>query len=412
MFVSFFPNPKPFFTSAAIWSLVAVLFWFFVARNAGQYFGLPNPPPGAEPIIGVSAFWSAENLWFYIYFAFVVGSFSLVWYLLDPNPWFSWSVLGSSLIIFLTYYSVQVDVVLNGWNGTFGDLLQAAVSKSRPVDTSEFYLLFKVFLEIVLMWACIQVLQNFFVKHFIFRWRTAMNNFYVRYWPQLRTIEGASQRIQEDTMKFADDLEGLGTALINSLMKLIAFLPIMLTLSTYVTELPVVGKVPYPLVVTAILWTVFGTGLLAIVGKRLPGLEFKNQRVEAAYRKELVLGENDYQRADPITLAGLFDAVRKNYFTLYVNYVYFNFARFLYLNIDNIFGTFILVPSLVSGAITLGILNRITLAMDNVRNSFQFLINAWPDLVKMYSTYKRLRAFEATIEGEALAPIESDPKIN
>jgi peptide/bleomycin uptake transporter len=38
-----------------------------------------------------------------------------------------------------------------------------------------------------------------------------------------------------------------------------------------------------------------GTGLLA-VGIKLPGLEFKNQRVEAAYRKELVYGEDDEPR--------------------------------------------------------------------------------------------------------------------
>ena len=35
------------------------------------------------------------------------------------------------------------------------------------------------------------------------------------------------------------------------------------------------------------------TLLLACVGVKLPGLEFHNQRVEAAYRKELVLGEDD-----------------------------------------------------------------------------------------------------------------------
>ena len=30
-----------------------------------------------------------------------------------------------------------------------------------------------------------------------------MNDYYVANWPRLRTIEGASQRVQEDTMRFA-----------------------------------------------------------------------------------------------------------------------------------------------------------------------------------------------------------------
>ena len=58
--------------------------------------------------------------------------------------------------------------------------------------------------------------------------------------------------------------------------------------------------------IVAVVWSLFGTGLLALGGIRLPGLEFFNQRVEAAYRKELVLGEDDPARADPPTLSELF----------------------------------------------------------------------------------------------------------
>jgi peptide/bleomycin uptake transporter len=311
----------------------------------------------------------------------------------------------------MIYYSVQVDVVLNSWNGTYGEVLQAAMSKSRTVDAWEFYNLFSVFLQIVLFWVIVRVFQNFFIKHYVFRWRTAMNNYFAEHWSSLRLVEGAAQRVQEDSMKFAEDMESLGARLIDSIMTLIAFLPILFTLSKYVTELPVVGKVSHPLVVSALLWTIFGTLLLAIVGRKLPGLEFKNQRVEAAYRKELVYGEDDASRAQPPTLKQLFADVRTNYFKLYVSYIYFNLTRFAYSNLDNIFGTFILVPSLVTGAINLGVFNQISLATDQVRNSFQYLINVWPDLIKAYSTYKRLRAFEATIEGEELARIESDTRI-
>ena len=42
-----------------------------------------------------------------------------------------------------------------------------------------------------------------------------------------------------------------------------------------------------------------GTGALALIGIRLPGIEFFNQRVEAAYRKELVYGEDNGARAQP-----------------------------------------------------------------------------------------------------------------
>ncbi len=69
-------------------------------------------------------------------------------------------------------------------------------------------------------------------------------------------------------------------------------------------------------------------------------MEFKNQRVEAAYRKELVYGEDDASRATPPTVRELFSAVRHNYFRLYFHYMYFNIARILYLQVDNVFGLF------------------------------------------------------------------------
>jgi len=177
-------------------------------------------------------------------------------------------------------------------------------------------------------------------------------------------------------------------------------------LSVHVEELPIVGAIPYPLVMAAIFWSIFGTGLLALVGIKLPGLEFKNQRVEAAYRKELVYGEDDVSRAEPLTLVELFSSVRKNYFRLYFHYMYFNVARMFYIQADNIFAILILVPTIFAGAITYGIFSRISTAFSQVGNSFQFLVNSWTTIVELLSVYKRLTSFEAAIKNEDLPDID------
>ncbi len=80
--------------------------------------------------------------------------------------------------------------------------------------------------------------------------------------------------------------------------------------------------------------------------------------MEAAYRKELVYGEDHPDRADPATTAELFDNVRRNYFRLYGHYIYFNVVRYTYLQADNIFSFIILGPSLVAHKITFGTLNQ------------------------------------------------------
>jgi peptide/bleomycin uptake transporter len=404
MFVSFFPNPRPFFWSAAAWSLFAVLLWFFAAREWGAAIGLPNPPPDAPPIIGVSVFWSQPFVWFYIYFFIMFSIFALFWASMSPHPWFDWSVLGTTLIIFTTYFQVQVSVAINNWYGPFYDLIQAALAKSRPVTLQEFFGELLSFAGIAFVAVLVGVVTRFFVSHYVFRWRTAMNDYYVQNWGKLRTVEGASQRVQEDTMRFADTMEGLGKSLIDAVMTLIAFLPVLVRLSKDVSEVPILGAIPYSLVWIAIIWSLIGTGFLALIGIRLPGLQFKNQRVEAAYRKELVYGEDHIERADPMTLGQLFAHVRDNYFRLYFNYTYFNLGRIFYLQTDNIFPYIVLAPTIVAGKITLGAMNQILNAFGQVRESFQYLVNSWTTIIELLSIYKRLRTFEAAITGEPIDP--------
>src|SRR4029077_20941628 len=140
--------------------------------------------------------------------------------------------------------------------------------------------------------------------------------------------------------------------LISAVLTLLAFLPVLVKLSNNIPELPLVGSIPYPLVFAAVIWSVFGTGALAVIGIRLPGIEFFNQRVEAAYRKELVLGEDDPTHADPPTLDALFANIRRNYFRLYLNFLYFNVGRIVYLQIDAVFAYILLGPTIVAGSIT------------------------------------------------------------
>lgn len=408
MFVSFFPSPRLFFSSAMAWALFAVLVWFFLARDAGGLIGLPNPPADAPPMLTALRFLSAPYLWFYIYYGAAVGIFAFAWQAFAPHPYFKWSVLGSALIIFVLYFMVEVDVTLNDWYGYYFDLIQKALDPATKgsVLINELYAGIGALTSVLMVYIVVAVMNAFFVSHYVFRWRTAMNDLYVANWDRLRGIEGAAQRVQEDTMRFAGRLEDLGTSLVSAIMTLIAFLPILAVLSSKIPSVPILGSVPYSLVIVSLVWSLFGTGLLAVVGIRLPGLEFRNQRVEAAYRKELVYGEDDSGRATPRSLRELFGAVRQNYFKLYFNYLYFNVARYGFLQADTIVPYLVLIPSIAAGAITFGIFQQVRGAFGQVREAMQYLVRSWGDIVEFMSIYKRLRAFEATLRGEALPEID------
>jgi peptide/bleomycin uptake transporter len=403
MFRSFFPRPRLFFSSAALWSIFGIFLWMISAKDWGSAIGLPNFPEGTAPIIGAQALIAAPHIYFFLYFAGIGAVFALFWKFFSPHPWFNWSVLGSALIIFVTYFQVQISVAINDWYGVYFDLIQKALSPETKgsVPISDLYAGIIQLTGILAVWIIVAILLLFFTSHYTFRWRTAMNNFYVENWPKLRMVEGASQRVQEDTMRFARLVEDLGTSFVGAIMTLIAFLPVLSALSKHITSIPFIGAIPNSLVIVSLVWALFGTGLLALIGIKLPGLEFKNQRVEAALRKELVFGEDSAERAHPVPLKGLFENVRKNYFKLYANYLYFNFGRYLYLQADSIVPFLVTVPTIAAGAITFGIFQQIRSAMGEVRDAMQYLVKSWPSIVDLISIYKRLQIFEAAIKGSA-----------
>ena len=406
MFSSFFPSPRYFFVSVSAWILTLIIVWYTLGENIGTFLGFNLKE--SQTVIGLGHFITPEFLWFDAYFLFGAGSIYLFWNFKTKHTWSNWSILGSALLIYLSYTSVQVSVVINAWYGPFYDDIQNALTGSGEVTSLDLYSHLGTFSLIAFPYIALIIANRFFTSHYIFRWRTAMNDYYVERWGKIRKIEGASQRIQEDTMRFAGIMEGLGIAFVDSVMTLVAFLPVLAALSVHVEQLPLIGQIPYPLVTIAILWSTFGTLLLLVAGIKLPGLEFKNQRVEAAFRKELVLGEDSSERAEPETLAELFSNVRKNYFRIFVHYTYFNLFRYMYVQADNVIAYVFLIPTIVSGRITLGIMNQILRAFGQVASSFQFLVSSWTTIIELISIYKRLQAFEAAIADLPMPTIDKE----
>ena len=97
MFVSFFPNPRPFFWSVLLWAAVCMSTWYMGGAELGDTLGFAAASEDGRPPIGVSRFWSGPFLWFYIYYAVCAGLFAAFWQLRAPHPWWRWSVLGSAL---------------------------------------------------------------------------------------------------------------------------------------------------------------------------------------------------------------------------------------------------------------------------------------------------------------------------
>ena len=380
------------------------------------------------------------------------------------KKWALWSWGGLALLCAMIGLEVWAVVWLNGWYRETWDFLQnphpllkdavlnadtdwsqnlSAIPAATDADKEsaetlgdlakmqigKFWTLLGKFSLIVFPLIALSAFTAFFTRHYAFRWRQAITYAYMPLWEKAENeIEGASQRLQQDPDRFARLVESLGLGVFRSLLTLIAFVPILWGVSTEIMQkfaeaegltnaplaLPFFGwtaNTTGSLAMVAVLLAAGGTAISFLVGIKLPGLEYNNQRVEARFRKRLVYSEDDKQFAHFHSLAELFTGLRFNYFRLYLHYSYFGLWAGLFSQFVVIADLIMVGGGVVLGIITFGFLQQIFHAFGKVVDSLKYFVDNWTTVTELMSVVKRLREFERNIgySGEkntAVEPVE------
>ncbi|OKY10440.1 transporter [Campylobacter jejuni] len=387
------------------------------------------------------------------------------------KKWALWAYLGLFLLLFFLYIQTSLNVAINSWYSDFYNVLQKPKielldsNSTQKIETNfennatliqeanqraeqnfqkanfinkgalyyyqnlleyffnsrtmiekpnysanDFYALILVFLAIAIPYVLIATINIYFASVYAFKWREAMTFSYLKFWKNKDdNIEGSSQRIQEDTYNFSKIVESLGLSFIKALMTLVAFIPILWSLSDVVSKALFANlsenssfyflkNIDGLLVYIALLISLGGLVVSWFVGIKLPGLEYNNQKAEAAFRKELVYAEdNRKEYAKNETMIELFTGLKFNYKRLFLHYGYFNIWLILFEQMIVIVPFLIMAPGLFAGAIGLGIVMQINNAFDQVRSSFSIFITNWTTITQLRSIYKRLKEFEKNI---------------
>ncbi|MBR8462392.1 putative transporter [Campylobacter sp. faydin G-24] len=314
------------------------------------------------------------------------------------KKWALWAYAGLFFLLFSLYTQTQMTVMINEWYKEFYDMLGDV--KKHTID--DFWSSIYKFAKIAFPYVLLATITAYFTRIWAFKWREAMTFEYVAYWRNVkRDIEGSSQRIQEDIYRFAKIVESLGLQIARAMMRLFAFLPILWGLSDKVV-LPYLKDIQGSLVWVALVVSLGGLIISWFVGIMLPGLEYNNQKVEAAFRKELVYGEDDKQNhAQVETLTELFTGLKFNYNRLFLHYGYFDIWLNFFSQLMVIVPLLIMGPGIFAGVITLGIMMQVNNAFSQVRNSFSVFLNNWTTITELRSIHKRLKEFEINIEYKA-----------
>ena len=334
------------------------------------------------------------------------------------RQWAPWSYGGGLLLIVSLWLQVQMTVAINTWYGGFYDLLQnAADYQDKPAEGIDLFFSKLVspdyvvsgfegepsFAVIAFPYVLLAIFTGWFTRIYGLRWREAMTFNYIPRWRAVREeIEGASQRIQEDCNRFARIVESLGLQIVRAIMTLVAFIPVLYGLSDKV-DIPVLRDIEGSLVWGALVISLGGLAISWFVGWKLPGLEYNNQKVEAAFRKDLVLGEDDKTKhADPEALRGFFGRIRYNYQRLYLHYGYFDAWSTSYDQFMIIFPYLVMGPGLFTGLITLGVMVQVSNAFSRVHGGFALFLHNWTTITELRSIWKRLHEFENNLDRYAI----------
>lgn len=214
------------------------------------------------------------------------------WLLAKPY-WTSeekWRALGLlALVIGLSLGIVFMNVQFNSWYNVFYDTLQ-------NYDQAGFKASIFKFTWLALIYIAIAVYAQYFQQMLEMKWRRWLTEHYIARWLagqgyyrlQLtdQGTDNPDQRIAEDVALFVASTLSISLGLLRSVVTLVSFIGILWTLSGPLR----LGSVTIPgyMVWAAIVYALVGTVLTILIGRKLVGLNFQQQRFEADFRFGLV----------------------------------------------------------------------------------------------------------------------------
>jgi putative ATP-binding cassette transporter len=356
----------------------------------------------------------------------VISNLAIIWRLAAPyfrseDRWAGRGLLASVVAIELSL--VGIDVLINQWNNRFYNALQ---DRNWDAFVSEL-LFFSMLAAAFILLAVYQLYLNQWLQ---IRWRRWMTQRYLEHWLTAANhyrmqllgdaADNPDQRIAEDVQLFVDRTLSIGVGLLSSIVTLASFVVILWGLSA---EAPLVlfgSPVPVPgyLVWAALVYAVVGTVFTHLIGWRLVGLNFMQQRYEADFRFNLVrvrenseqIGLLEGEPAETDRLLDRFGRVVTNWYGIMTRTKRLTFFTAGYRQVSTVFPYIVVSPAYFSGAVQLGGLMQTASAFNSVQTALSFFISTYSQLAEWASVIERLDGFDKAV-GTAQAAAVTPPVI-
>jgi putative ATP-binding cassette transporter len=337
-----------------------------------------------------------------------------------------------AVIVALNLSLVGLGVLLTYWQRAFYNTLEA----KDAAGFAQLILLGRYdgdgmmpgFCVIAVFYILVAVYALYLQQALQIRWRRWLTERFLASWLDGRAYyrialmdkgtDNPDQRISEDARMFVDDTLSLGLGLMNAVVTLVSYILVLWGLSGAMTVFGV--TIPGYMVWVALIYSAVGTWLAHLIGRKLIGLNFLQQRVEADFRYALVRlrenmegvalhgGEAQEQRG----LLGRFQAVIENWWGIMRATKQLTFFTAGFDQVAVIFPIIVAAPAFFAGRIQLGELFQTSSAFGQVQGAMSWVVTNYSRLTEWRATVERLTGFQHALHaahadragGPSLAP--------
>lgn len=318
------------------------------------------------------------------------------------------------LVIGLSLGMVFIQVQFNSWNNDFYDALQ-------KLDADGFRSAIFKFTWLALAYIVIAVYALYFQQMLEVRWRRWLTEYFIGRWLagqgyyrlQLtdQGTDNPDQRIAEDVTQFVSSTLSLSLGLLRSVVTLVSFIGILWTLSGSFSLLGV--AIPGYMVWVAIVYALVGTALTILIGRRLVGLNFQQQRYEADLRFGLVrIRENAEsvalyrgEREESTRLSERVGYVVSNFWAIMRMQKRLGWFISFWGQLAIIFPILVAAPRFFAKEISLGGLMQINSAFGQVYGALDFIIVSFTSLASWKAVIDRLSTFREGLDAVEKLPV-------
>lgn len=323
-----------------------------------------------------------------------------------------WKARGLLLVIVvLNLFMVYLTVVQNEWYRRFYDSLEQR-------DQSAFWSEIGFFSALAAIFITVAVLQISLNLKLQINWREWLTKRYLAEWMEARSYyrlqladygtDNPDQRIAEDLREFVSSTLGLTLGLMNSVVSFVSFAGILWALSG---NLPftVFGyeiDIPGSMLWVAVIYCLIGSLLTHYIGRPLVGLNFRQEKVEANFRYDLVRFRENAEgvalyageRSEHRHLLGRFADIHDNWNAIIRRRMKLTTFTAGFNQAVVVFPFLMGVGQLFAGKIQLGGLMQIVSAFGRVQDALSWFVDAYTSLASWTANIQRLTSFRAAIE--------------